>query len=402
MSMNQSFREAGPAGRVPLGTSPAARACAPCLIDSTLREGDQRFGAYFTSEARQTVLEGLVALGVEEIEAGCAGRCTDTPALVARARELLAPHEGTRAVSVWCAAREKDLETALAMRPDRVALGLPVSDAHIEKRLRTTRKDILARLAALLRRARELGAPYVSVGLEDASRADRSFALEAARLAEREGASRVRLSDTVGVLTPGETAAMAAEFAAELSVPVAVHCHDDFGMATANAAEALAAGASFADCTLLGIGERSGVAATERLTAYLAMRRGRTYDLGCLRSLCALVAEVLGECVPAHAPVVGERIFWVESGLHADAQYKASDLYEPYDPERTGLTRRIALGKKSGAAAVRAKLCELGLDPAALGPEGLEALTETVRRRAAELGTTLDDAEVRRIATAKP
>ena len=95
-------------------------------------------------------------MGVEEIEAGCAGRCPDTPGLVARARELFEAEGRGRAVSVWCAAREKDLELALSMRPHRVCLGLPVSDAHIEKRLRTTRQDILGRLAALLGHARSL------------------------------------------------------------------------------------------------------------------------------------------------------------------------------------------------------------------------------------------------------
>lgn len=364
------------------------------LIDTTLREGDQRFGAYFDAAAKHAILERVVAVGVEEIEAGCAGRCPDTPKLVALARGLLDAEGRGRAVSVWCAAREKDLELALSMGPHRVCLGLPVSDAHIEKRLRATRQDILDRLAALLRHARALGAPYISVGLEDASRADPDFALKVARLAEAEGAARVRLSDTVGVLSPGETASLVRRFTDALSIPVAVHCHDDFGLATANAQAALEAGAAFADCAALGIGERAGIAATERLAAWLALRRGAGYDVAALRPLCLAVASALGQPVPDHAPVVGERLFWVESGLHADAQYKCSALYEPFPAEAAGLGRRIALGKKSGAAAVRAKLAELGIAP----PRDLDGLTEAVRAAAGSRGGVLDDAAVRALA----
>jgi len=364
------------------------------LIDSTLREGDQRFGAYFDAAAKHAILTRIAAVGVEEIEAGCAGRCPDTPGLVARARAMLDAEGRGRAVSVWCAAREKDLETALAMRPHRVCLGLPVSDAHIEKRLRATRRDILERLAALLRHGRALGAQYISVGLEDVSRADPGFALEAARLAESEGAARVRLSDTVGILSPGETADLVGGFANALSIPLAVHCHDDFGMAVANAQAALEAGAAFADCTALGLGERAGIAATERLAAWLALRRGAAYDLAALRPLCETVATALGQAVPGHAPVVGERLFWVESGLHADAQYKCSSLYEPFRPEAVGLARRIAVGRKSGAAAVRAKLAELGV----ARPRDVDRLTEALRAAAGQRGRALLDAEVRRLA----
>ena len=365
------------------------------LIDSTLREGEQRFGAYFSAQAKHAVLDRVAAVGVEEIEAGCAGRCPDTPALVARARAMFDAEGRGRAVSVWCAAREPDLELALSMRPHRVCLGLPVSDAHIEKRLKTTRADILNRLTGLLRHARALGAAYISVGLEDASRADPDFALDVARLAQDEGAARVRLSDTVGILSPGETTALVGRFVNALCIPVAVHCHDDFGLATANALAALDAGAAFADCAALGIGERAGIAATERLVAYLSLRRGAGYDLAALAPLCATVAETLGERVPPHAPVVGERLFWVESGLHADAQYKCSSLYEPFPPETLGLTRRIALGKKSGNAAVRAKLAELGVAE----PADLDRLTRTIRAAAGTKGDALDDAEIPELAS---
>ncbi len=361
------------------------------LVDSTLREGEQRFGVYFSNEVKRRLVSLLIRFGVEEIELGVVGRDGFLPELLAFARA-----ESTRlgrrpALSVWSPCRVADLRLAAELGPDRVAVGAPVSDAHLGTRLGWSRDRLLEHVAASLELARDLGLASVSLGLEDATRADPDFALAVARLAQAGGACRVRLSDTVGVAAPAEIAALVGRFKAELRLAVGLHCHDDFGMATANAVSGLAAGADSADVTVLGMGERAGVPALEELAAYLALRRGRAgYDLALLPELIRVGAEAAGMAVSPFKAVVGETLFHVESGLHADGVAKEPSLYEPFPPEAVGARRRIALGKKSGRAAVRRVMVELGLETAGTD---LEALTERVRREAAARGRPLTDEE---------
>ncbi len=360
------------------------------LIDSTLREGEQMYGAYFTSRDKAAILAGLGELGVEEIELGHAGQ-EDLPWLVAEARRL-AP---AARLSVWCPCREQDLCKAAQAGADRVNVGVPAGDEHREKRLGVSREVLRRRLAALVREAHCLGVPYLSVGLEDTPGADLDFALELAGEAQGLGAARIRLADTVGRLDPGSMRELVLKFRAALACHLAVHCHNDFGLATANAWTALTAGADFADASVLGSGERSGIAALEELAALLALRAPlalrRPYDLRALSGLAAAVSRAARLTVPRTKPVVGQDIFAAESGLHVHALAKDPALFEPFPPETVAGTRCLGLGKKSGRAAVRLALARLGL---ALPEGALPGLVASVRCQAACLGRPLTDAEL--------
>lgn len=237
------------------------------LIDTTLREGAQLFGAYFNTTMKEAFFSGLVALGVDEMETGWVGQ-DGLEEFVAKVRN----RTGSTRLSVWTPCRDADIRAAAELGVDRVNIGVPVSDLHIEQRLKTDREGLKERLAHTVLAAGLLGIGYISVGLEDVSRADPAFALEVACLAQDTGASRVRLADSLGVLTPLETADLVQTFRSHLDIDLAVHCHDDFGMGTANALTALKSGADYADCSVLGIGERSGIAATEELAAYLSIK----------------------------------------------------------------------------------------------------------------------------------
>ena len=232
------------------------------LIDTTLREGAQLFGAYFSLDTKEKIISGLLALGVDEIEIGWVGQ-EGLDELVSRVQG----RTGKTRLSVWTPCRAADIKIAAQLQVDRVNIGVPVSDMHMGKRLGTGRAGLLERLASTVLTAGLLGIEYVSVGLEDISRADRTFALTAGQLAQEMGASRVRLSDSVGIMTPQLMGDLTRAFRRHLDMDIAVHCHDDFGMATGNAITALQAGADYADASVLGIGERSGLAATEALAA---------------------------------------------------------------------------------------------------------------------------------------
>ena len=356
------------------------------LIDTTLREGAQLFGAYFSIQARMNIVSGLLALGVDEIEVGWVGQ----DGLEEFLRQLK-PKAGRTRISVWSPCREADIRTAAQLGADRINIGVPVSDLHIEKRLGTDRQGLLERLARTVLTAKLLGIKYVSVGLEDVSRADEHFAMQAALLAQEMNASRVRLSDSLGLLTPPAMAKLVHVFRERLAIDIAVHCHDDFGMATGNAVTALQSGADYADASVLGIGERSGIAATEELAAYLALREGsRAYRTDDIRALCALVSRESGVPIPRTKAIAGTDIFSCESGLHAHALSKSPELFEPFDPGRVGATRTVAVGGKSGRAAI---VSALGENAANCPEQAVSRLVATVRERSWKLGRPLTEGE---------
>ncbi|EGB14508.1 pyruvate carboxyltransferase [Pseudodesulfovibrio mercurii] len=360
------------------------------LIDTTLREGAQLFGAYFSMEARERIVSGLLSIGVDEIELGWVGQ-EGLDELIHR----IGKRRGRTALSVWSPCREADIRKASGLKVDRINIGVPVSDLHIENRLRTDREGLLERLARTVLAARLLGMDYVSVGLEDLSRADTDFALKAAGLAQDVGAARVRLSDSLGLLTPMKTAELVAAFQRKLDIDLAVHCHDDFGMATANAVTALSSGADYADGSVLGIGERSGIAATEELATYLTLKEeSHAYKVEDLRGLCHFVSQAAGVPIPRTKAIAGKDIFACESGLHAHALSKSPELFEPFDPGRIGADRMVAVGGKSGRAAVAHALADRGLE---LPEQGLPALVDEVRKLAWELERPLTDKELTKL-----
>jgi homocitrate synthase NifV len=318
------------------------------LIDTTLREGAQLFGAYFTLDTKVQIVSGLLDIGVNEIELGWVGQ-DGLEELVKRVR----PMAGKTALSVWSPCRGADIRSAAALKVDRVNIGVPVSDLHISKRLGTDRKGLLERLANTVLLAGLLGIEYVSVGLEDVSRADESFALTAGQLAEDIGAARIRLADSVGILTPIKMKALIESFRQKIDIELAVHCHDDFGMGTGNAVTALQSGANYADTSVLGIGERSGIAATEELATYLTlMENTHAYQTDGIRELCHFVSQAAGVPIPRTKAIAGKDIFACESGIHAHALGKSPELFEPYNPDTIGANRTVAVGGKSGRAAV--------------------------------------------------
>jgi len=363
------------------------------LIDTTLREGAQLFGAYFSVSTRADIVAALVDIGLDEIELGWVGQ-EGLEELI----HMTAPLCGKTACSVWSPCRPKDIRAIAKLGMKRINIGVPVSDLHMRKRLKTDREGLLEKLASTVLTASLLGIEYISVGLEDVSRADRSFALAAACLAQDMGASRVRLSDSLGILSPQEMQELIMEARKALNIDIAVHCHDDFGMGTANALTALNAGADYADGSILGIGERSGIAATEELAAFLTLKeKSHAYRTEALRPLCHFVSTAAGVPVPRTKSVAGKDIFACESGIHAHAIGKSPALFEPYAPEAIGADRTVAIGGKSGRGAIATALNENNI------PHDRDAVPDivaAVRKLSWELERPLTTAELTRITKA--
>ncbi|MCX5870711.1 MAG: hypothetical protein NTY00_08790 [Deltaproteobacteria bacterium] len=365
------------------------------IIDSTLREGEQTPGVRFSQGQRYEIIRQLSQVGVEEIEMGVASaKNSHLQELFAFARQTT---KGRQRLGLWCRCRSEDIAFAATCRPDVLSLSIPASDLHINQRLRKDRTWVLHTLRQAVGQARESGIPFISLGLEDATRADPEFLYQLARTAAGCGVQRLRLADTVGIGSPATIANMVKMLLQKSGLPCGVHTHNDFGMATANAIAALEAGASWIDATVLGLGERAGNCRLEEAVAFLCLIKGmERYQLNLLPALCQTVSQATGIAIARNHPVIGEAIFTCETGLHLHGLTINPDTYEPYSPDKVGASRTMRFGHKSGKRALCNHLLALGHP---INDSKAEALAGQLRNLPDLPAQGLSDPELLRLAT---
>ncbi len=223
------------------------------LTDTTLRDGEQRSGFALNADDKVKLAGLLDAAGYYQIEAGIPAMGRREKDTICRIMEL----RKNAKIAVWNRMKMEDVAHSCDCRPDVMHLSAPVSDIMISGLLRKDRRWVKKQLADCISYAKDKGYE-VSVGFQDASRADIDFLRGLISQISALGVNMVRLADTVGILTPLKARYMAEALARETDIGIAVHTHNDLGMAAAVAAEAVKGGARFVDTTLFGIGERAG------------------------------------------------------------------------------------------------------------------------------------------------
>ena len=358
--------------------------------DETLRDGEQMPGVHFSPEEKLQIAELLSDVGVAVIDAGIPVVSEEETAAVSRLA-----HAGLKA-KILASARTvpRDVEAVINSGATHAAIFVAASQVHLRYKLKMTQDEVRKASLASVRRAKEAGL-HVAFVTEDTVRAPFHFVARLYNEIQEAGADRLVVADTVGVMTPLTFRWWLKEF--RRLVPardLSVHCHNDFGLATANTLTALESGVTAPHTCVNGIGERSGNAAFEEVAFLLEKLFGVPTGLKLERifELSRLVEELSGVPIAANKALVGYNSFSHEAGIHTHGILAHTLTYEPMQPEAIGRQRQMILGKHTGKAALAEKLKERGVTPS--DPLLLELL-----RRVKETSQSRSKRELRRLLT---
>lgn len=340
------------------------------IFDTTLRDGEQSPGASMNTEEKLEIARQLVRLGVDVIEAGfpisSPGDFESVSRIGAEVGDAAVVCALTRAIPGDIDVAANALKTA--KRP-RIHTGIGVSESHLRDKLRISGDEAIERAIAAVKHAREY-VEDVEFYAEDAGRAEPAYLYKIVQAVVSAGATVVNIPDTTGYAYPEVFGALIGGLMEHVdgieNVTVSVHCHNDLGMATANALAGVRAGARQIECTINGLGERAGNTAMEEVVMALRQRPdvfGVSTGINTreIARTSRLVSSITGINVQPNKAIVGANAFAHSSGIHQDGVLKERSTYEIIDPADVGVGgSSIILSARSGRHALRHRLEELG------------------------------------------
>ena len=340
------------------------------ILDTTLRDGEQSPGCSMNTQEKVIIARELIRMGVDAIEAGFP---VSSPGDYRAVSEIGALAGDKVVVCAFSRAIKEDIDCAAealktAARP-RIITGIGVSPTHMNDKLHMTPDEVVECAANAVAHAKTL-VDDVEFYAEDAGRADGEFLVRVVQAVVDAGATVVNIPDTTGYCLPDQYGALVKMVADNVrgieNVKLAVHAHNDLGLATAIALAGIRNGATQIECTINGLGERAGNTALEEVVMAIHMH-GDELDAYTdivtpeLTRASRLVSRVTGMSVQANKAIVGANAFAHSSGIHQDGVLKSRATYEIIDPAMVGASGSdIILSARSGHAALRHRLQELG------------------------------------------
>ena len=333
------------------------------VFDTTLRDGEQTPGVSLSPEQKLSIAQKLDDLGVDALEAGF-------PVISQGELNAVRMITGAGLNAEICGlarTNKKDIDAAIDAGLNYIHTFIATSDIHLEHKLHMTRDEALAKAIDAVEYGKSHGL-QVEFSAEDATRTDREFLKKVFGEVAKAGADRIDIPDTVGYSTPDYISKITKDAIEATKLPVSVHCHNDFGLAVANAISGILSGAACAHVTINGIGERAGNASLEEFVMGLQclpfeQNWETNINTKLLYETSRFVSKLVGISVQANKAIVGENAFGHESGIHTHGVLNNPLTYEPISPELVGRKRWLQVGKHAGLHGMNAMLKEYGIEP---------------------------------------
>jgi len=337
------------------------------ILDATLREGEQTPGVYFDTHIKLAIAGLLDQIGVDVIEAGHPAVTREIQTAV----RTIAHRDLRATVGAHARSLRQDIDLALDCGVGFIGIFYCVSDQRLGRVFKTDLDSAIDQIVSCVEYARKQNPELlIRYTPEDTVRSGFDNVLRAAVAAVRAGADIISVADTTGYMIPG-TARSMYDYVRRLKQglrgeglqpKIAVHCHNDRGLALANALDAYRAGAEIIDATVLGLGERAGIVDLAQLLVVLTADLGHSrWNLDRLPELYEMVGRYAGSGIPDNFPITGRNAFTHCAGVHTHAATIDPMHYESLDPNIVGRERGFALDHMSGIASVRFALKLLGV-----------------------------------------
>ncbi|RMB71752.1 hypothetical protein AYK61_21420 [Rhodococcus sp. SBT000017] len=353
------------------------------LEDTTLRDGEQTPGVALSAAKKLQIFDALIDAGVRWIEPGIPAMGGEE----VRALQAMLERRDEVTLIGWNRGVRSDIQRSIDLGFKAIHIGLPTSNNHLANSVRKDRTWLLATARDMVKLAKDQGS-FVSISAEDIGRTEIPFLQEYAVAVAEAGADRLRLSDTIGILSPSQYGERVSAVKQATDLDLQAHCHNDFGVAVANTLAAIEAGVRYFHVTVNGIGERAGMADIAQVV--MSLRQWYGVDLGIdtekLTALARIVADACGAPTAPWQPVVGGNVFSHESGIHTTGMLRDTSTFEPFPPELVGGERHLLVGKHSGRGVIKSVL---GAAADGLDDDQLDRLLERVRQSSIDSGGAL-------------